>query len=87
MRAVRAPLRADAVDASVPAWPPPMTMTSYGLQVQVRDAFVVIVDYRGIPTVCRLRRWRRRGVVETLTVRGVRGPKAGELAWQMPLFG
>jgi hypothetical protein len=28
MRAVRAPERAEAAEASQPAWPPPMTMTS-----------------------------------------------------------
>lgn len=31
INAVRAPERAAAAEASQPAWPPPMTMTSYGL--------------------------------------------------------
>ena len=31
-RSVRAPVRADAVAASDPAWPPPITITSYDLE-------------------------------------------------------
>ena len=36
INAVRAPERAAAAEASQPAWPPPMTMTSYGLWLRQR---------------------------------------------------
>ena len=37
--AVRAPDRAEAAEASVPAWPPPMTTTSYGLLLLSTPAY------------------------------------------------
>jgi len=37
IKAVFAPARAEAADASHPAWPPPMTTTSYGLQIKMLE--------------------------------------------------
>lgn len=47
MRAVRAPARAAPAQASAPAWPPPMTTTSYGLcesQDQLKFGIAVLIE-------------------------------------------
>lgn len=51
-RRVRAPVRADAVAASVPAWPPPTMITSYDLDEDVDWRRVVCWMYDDAISVC-----------------------------------